>query len=408
MFKISLLIIGSEILKGITLDTNSKWITNFITHYGFSVDKIITIDDDPTKIHNAFHDLWLNSNLVLVTGGLGPTKDDLTVDTFASYFKKEIIFNQECQNIVKENFKRCNKVWDKENLYHNIPKDFKAINNPMGLAPSLSYQKGNKYLILLPGVPREVKGIIRETLPSILEKHKTEIHKLVTIQTHGISEEKIFMEKCPKLWDELSNYSKVSCLPTYTGVKIVCTISNLAHEQIIINLFKESNISENIWQYGELSLAEYIVLKASQKKITFSFAESCTGGLAASIITDVAGSSKVFMGSAVTYSNEAKTELLNVKELTIKNHGAVSLEVVNEMSKGSLEKFNTDIAISFSGIAGPGGGTELKPIGTVAISWRTKKNCYEKIYHLRSDRKLLKLRFANIGLMNLLNLIELF
>jgi nicotinamide-nucleotide amidase len=227
----------------------------------------------------------------------------------------------------------------------------------------------------------------------------------------GVAEEKIFFELCPTLWSDLEKFGKVSSLPHTIGIDIVVSYhgdlsGHKKTEEEIKKLIQNSALATHVWQYGNRAVNEMVLELATALKSTFSFAESCTGGLVASKMTDLSGSSAVFMGGAVTYANEAKINLLGVKFETLENFGAVSIEVATEMAIGALQKFKTDYAVSISGIAGPTGGSIDKPVGTVVIGFATKNKSGARKFLFPGDRIRRKERFSDMALLTLLELMK--
>jgi nicotinamide-nucleotide amidase len=282
--------------------------------------------------------------------------------------------------------------------YQNVPLEMQLLANPVGIAPGLHY----KNIFSLPGVPREFEAIFIESILPRLN-HAKIIEKLI-IKTYKVPESKIFNELAPTLWNELEAYGKVSSLPHVMGVDIGVVLEgeNIQNKDMIIDLIKATKLNEYIWHIGPETLEELIIKEAKAKNLKIGFAESCTGGLNASRITDVAGSSSVFWGSIVSYSNDVKMRSLQVKKETLKTKGAVSEETAYEMAKGALEELKVDIAISTTGIAGPGGGSKDKPVGTVGIGISSKFGTQSKMYKFRGDRLLLKERFSKAALFKLL------
>lgn len=261
-----------------------------------------------------------------------------------------------------------------------------------------------------PGVPNEFKAMMDEEFYPLIKKIFGTMLKenlQTIIRTEGIPEEKIFGELCPNLWSELEKFGKVSSLPHIVGIDIIVSYHGSKRLDLEIKKVIDSTpLSKHVWHWGPEQLSELVLKKAIEKKLTFSFAESCTGGLTSSKITDFSGSSAAFLGSVVSYSNDAKMEILGVDPQTLKNFGAVSVETAIEMATGAREKFNTDIAISITGIAGPTGGSEEKPVGTVVIGFATKVSTGAKSYVMPGDRLRKKDRFSERALLTLLELLN--
>lgn len=411
---IGLLVIGDEILNGKIKDLNATWLASFVQKTPLQLKSVLFVKDDEADMLEAMNFLSKKVDVIITTGGIGPTKDDKTKEVMAKFHHKNIVRNEKAKELAIALYQKINREWSEEKSnYHMLPEDFVATNNPGGLAPGLVYDSGKKLFMSAPGVPKEFQQMFEEVfLPMILEKFQEEKKEfeIFNIRTFGIPEEKIFFELCPNLWEALEPYGKVASLPQVMGVDITMVLEKnnevQGKKEAIKNLIEKSPLKENIWQYGTLSLPELIIKKAQEKNLTFGFAESCTGGLCSSRITDISGSSKVFFGGVVAYDNQVKMDILGVNEKTLKEYGAVSAQTAKEMAIGAREKLNTDFAISYSGIAGPGGGTPQKPVGTVAIGWATKEDSGSEIFHFFGDREKLKLRFSEKGLHLLLQLIS--
>jgi len=421
---IQLITIGNELLNGKIQDLNGHWLAKFCYKNHINLQKVHIIGDNFLQFSKALLDSLTSSSVVIISGGLGPTEDDLTKSMMSSFFDKKIVTSPEALAIAQAHYKRGNREFDPKKIhYGDIPQDFIPINNPVGYAPGLAYlapKTGvNKFDIITcaPGVPSEFQAMVEEEIYPLILKHKRvsdSLKKHVVIKSWKISESKIFNSLCTNLWDDLSAYGEVSSLPHYLGVDIGVFIQCKTQEEIekkeaaIIAVVKASELATYIWHIGGESLEELIILKAKEKNLKIGFAESCTGGLLASSITDIAGSSAVLWGSVVSYSNEVKEKVLAVNNETLKSFGAVSLETAKEMAQGALVNMNVDIAISTTGIAGPGGGSKEKPVGTVAIGFATKKNkdVKSELFNFRGDRKVLKSTFTKAALYTLLEVIE--
>ena len=315
-----------------------------------------------------------------------------------------------------ENYIRFGRSWTKSsNHYHFFPEDFVATANPKGLAPGITYFTPDQKLIMAgPGVPREFTEIVEVEFFSLIKKHfanRLKENFQTVIRTYGVPEEKIFFELCPTLWKDLEVFGKVSSLPHTIGIDIVVSYhgSAVTHEETqkkIKDIIAKSALAENVWQYGNTSINELVLKKSIEKKCTFTFAESCTGGLTASKITDLPGSSAAFYGGVVCYDNSIKENVLKVKNESLKNFGAVSVQVAEEMAQGVRALMNCDYAVSITGIAGPSGGTPEKPKGTVAIGFASREKSGAKLFHFPGDRIRLKDRFSDMALLTLLELMD--
>lgn len=411
--KVSMIAIGDELLNGRTKDLNAFWLGKFLFNKGLNLISMTFVPDDETKLFQTLEASMKEADIIITSGGIGPTLDDKTKKILAQYFKETLNDSPEARLITQKNYDRYNRQWKPEhNFYHMFPTNFTPINNPQGFAPGLFHKtKDNILVFSAPGVPREFRAMVEEEFYPIIQNQLDK--RILTnyqsvIRTFGVPEEKIFFELCPTLWDDLEVFGKVSSLPHTLGIDIVVTHNTHNLEEYkkldleIIEIFKQSNIRDNIWQFGNLSINELLITKAKEKKLTFGFAESCTGGLCSSKITDVDGSSDVFWGSVISYDNSVKENVIAVSNSTLRKFGAVSVETAKEMALGLREKIKCDIAISITGIAGPHGGSDEKPVGTVCIGLSTKDKTEALKYNFRGDRLRLKDQFSDRALLVLL------
>ncbi len=411
---VSMIVIGDEILNGRTTDLNGSWLSKYLFKQGLQLNSLRFIRDDVYEIHHALTAALQDSDIVITSGGIGPTLDDKTKNTLASYFNKNIVENSSVATIVAENYIRFGRTWTKEtNHYHFFPEDFVATKNPKGLAPGITYFSPDKKLIMAgPGVPREFTEMVEcEFMPLIRKYFQNQFKEnyQTVIRTQGVPEEKIFFEMCPNLWKDLEVFGKVSSLPHTIGIDIVISYHGdlNSHEKTqkeIKELILTTPLKDHVWQWGNVSVAELVLSKAKDKSYTFAFAESCTGGLASSKITDLPGASAVFHGSIISYDNSIKVNILNVNPQTLKNFGAVSIETAKEMAEGVRVLMKVDYTISITGIAGPDGGYEGKPKGTVAIGYSSKVKSGAELFLFPGDRIKLKDRFSDKALLTLLEL----
>jgi len=420
--KAQIIIIGDEILNGRIQDQNIHPLIRWLDQMGFDCEQITVMQDQEENLLEVLQQAWKRVNLVITTGGIGPTRDDITKTTLARLTQSKLVENEKAKELVQRLYERQGKTWNRElNHYHIIPEKVDIFDNPKGYAPGLMIKEDNddrtkaKLLLAAPGVPRELRAMINETFPQILQDVFPELDqspKVVSIRTFGIPEEKIFGEVCPDLWNQLEAFGKVSSLPQRIGVDIHIKMSDSKqfslHKEEIIHIFKSSKLSENIWSYEFIELEEAVIQKAMEKKLTLGLAESCTGGLVANMLTNIPGSSSVFLGGIVSYANEVKIKSLGVSSETIEKWGAVSEQTALEMATGAQKKLEVDIALSLTGIAGPGGGTEDKPVGTVCIGLATQKDQFYKRFQFSGDRLLLKERFAQMALLQTLKVIDSF
>jgi nicotinamide-nucleotide amidase len=402
-----LIIIGNELLNGKISDKNTKEFATFCRDQGIDLQRVTIIQDNEESFNSIMSQAIKRSDIIVTSGGLGPTKDDLTKKMLASFFNKKIQFSNEALKIVDLQYSSKDRIFDKETSdYQNIPTDFEALLNPTGYAPALFYSfDKNKLILATPGVPSEFKSIINISLKAKLPVLNSKNNQVI-VKTRFIPEAKIFNDLCPGLWEKLEKYGQVSSLPNPLGVDIGVILNDSTNRKIVTDIICESSIKENIWHVGSESLEELVVKEAKGKKVTFGFAESCTGGLCASRITDISGCSEVFWGSVVSYANEVKERIIDVNAHTLKEHGAVSLETAKEMAIGAKASMNCDVIVSTTGIAGPGGGSTDKPVGTVAIGFTSKEETGSKIFNFNGNREDLKFRFSQAALFKLLDLIR--
>lgn len=410
--KFSLIIIGNELLLGKIQDLNVQKLGQSLLKMGHSLTQVQIIKDDKKAIEDTIKVHLSHADIVLTSGGLGPTKDDITKSTIASMLGKQLIHSEQALKITLGNYARYDREYTPlTHHYHLIPKDCEAINNPTGFAPCLKFKIENKFLYCLPGVPHEFANILeQEILPKIQQNNEKWIP--LTIKTFGLPESKIFNRSDDTLWNQLSELGEVSSLPHISGVDIgIFTSLNFqdaCHK--VENILNKHQIAENIIGiYPQpKKLEEIIVEEACNRGLTFGFAESCTGGLNSHKITNISGSSNVFMGSVISYDNKVKTHQLGVKESALSKYGAVSEQTAIQMAVGLRERLKLDIAIATTGIAGPGGGSKDKPVGTVAIAIATKHGSYSQRFQFKGNRDILKERFSQKSLLILLMAITKF
>lgn len=413
---VSMIVIGDEILNGRTTDLNGSWLSKYLFKIGLEFKSLRFIRDNVEEINAALDASFKDSDIVITSGGIGPTLDDKTKSTIAAYFGKKIVERPDVVPVINDNYIRFGRTWTKEtNHYHFFPEDFIATPNPKGLAPGIVFVTPDKKLIMSgPGVPREFTEMVEVEFYPLIKKYFSERlqeNYQTVIRTRGVAEEKIFFELCPTLWQELEVFGKVSSLPHTIGIDIVISYhgdeaNHLKKSEEIKQHILKSNLGPHVWQWGNRALPDLVLEKAKMDKKTFAFAESCTGGLSSSKITDIPGSSAAFYGSVVCYDNSVKENLLKVKSDTLKEFGAVSVETAKEMAEGARILLNTDYAVSISGIAGPSGGTPEKPKGLVAIGFASKDKSGAHLFQFPGDRIRLKERFSDMALLTLLELME--
>lgn len=389
----SVITIGDELLIGQVIDTNSAWIAQQLNKAGIAVKNRFSVGDDPDEIWNALDIEQKESDIVLITGGLGPTGDDITKPLLCKYFNGKMVVNEGALQNVKRLFEKVyHRPVSEVNLKQaEVPDVCEVIQNKRGSAPGMLFHKEETIFISMPGVPYEMQGIMEEVIPHLKKSFELPeiIHK--TILTAGIGESAI-AEIIKDFENKLPQEIRLAYLPNYGMVRLRLTTSGfdrIKTEKIINDRFIE--LKELVKQYivtdEDETMQEVLGKILLKNKETISTAESCTGGAIASLITSVPGASAYFQGSIVSYSNDVKQSFLNVKKDTLEKYGAVSEETVKEMLSGLLQKMNTTYGIAVSGIMGPDGGTDDKPVGTVFIAVGNKESHTVHQLKQRFERK---------------------
>lgn len=401
--------IGDEILIGQIVDTNSAWIGQKFSDLGVKLYEIISVGDDAEQIKEAITRAKQSSSIVLMTGGLGPTKDDITKKTLVEYFNSELVLNQEVWERMKQIFeKRGLKVLEMNRSQAMIPKDCAMLPNQRGTAQGMWFEKENVVFISMPGVPHEMKHLMEtQVLPKLREKFSFPQIIHTTIMTAGAGES-VIANMLSDFENQLPANFKLAYLPDLGTVKLRLTASGNTkelNEEAQTQKEKMKTILGNyVYTEGEEKLENVIGKMLIKKNETVSCAESCTGGYIAHLFTSVPGSSKYFEGGIVSYSYDVKEKILGVKNSTLNNAGAVSEECVREMLEGLLKTTSTTYGIAVSGIAGPDGGTSDKPVGTVWIAVGSSTNIVTRKFQF------FPLRIENIRVFSnaALNLLRLF
>lgn len=366
--------IGDEILIGQVVDTNSAWMAKELNKYGIGVSKITSISDEADDIVRTIEAAMKRSPLVLMTGGLGPTNDDITKKTLSDYFGMKLIQDDELYQKIQDRLAKYGIPMNRFNREQAlIPDKARIIPNDFGSAPCMWFEKDKRILVSMPGVPFEMKGIMQNGLISAITDHfetSEIVHK--TIMTDGIGES--VLAQMLSDWEEnLPQHMKLAYLPSPGKVRLRLSITGDSKPElenmVDVEVQKLKKIlPNNIFAYDDIAIEERIAELLLEKGKTLGTAESCTGGYIAHLITSLAGSSAYYKGSIVSYSNEIKENVLGVNFKDLEEFGAVSQEVVEQMATGARKVLNTDYAVATSGIAGPDGGTEEKPVGTVWIA----------------------------------------
>jgi nicotinamide-nucleotide amidase len=402
-----LLTIGDEILYGQIVDTNAQWMSVELDKIGVKVIRKTTVGDVEAEILTAFAEAEKRADVILITGGLGPTSDDITKPLLAKYFNCKLKINEEALAEVTEFFKsRGRELTELNRMQAELPTACEKINNPVGTAPGMWFNKGDKVFMSMPGVPHEMKKMMTEqVLPRIAKKYLLPVihHKL--IRTIGLGES-FLAEKIADFERSLPEHIKLAYLPSLGEVKLRLTcfgdsLPQLQREANALTEKLQERIGQFIYGYGEDPIEVVIGNTLRERKLTLSIAESCTGGYLSHLITSVPGCSEYFLGSMIPYAYEIKMRQLGVKPEILENHGAVSEPTIIEMANIVRAKFNTDIGVATSGIAGPGGATPDKPVGTVWIAYSDKHHTVTKKLQLSKDR-MINIRMASMAVLNLI------
>ncbi|MEO7988758.1 MAG: competence/damage-inducible protein A [Chryseolinea sp.] len=402
-----LLTIGDEILYGQIVDTNSQWMGVELSNAGIKVIRKTSVGDQEDEILTAFAEAEKRADIVLITGGLGPTNDDLTKPLLAKYFNCELKIHEEALAEVTEFFKsRGRELTEINRQQAALPICCEKITNAIGTAPGMWFERNGKVFMSMPGVPHEMKKMMTErVIPKLLKTFQVPVIYHKVIQTIGQGES-FLAEKIAGWEASLPSHIKLAYLPSLGGVKLrlTCFGENLPalekEADALIEKLKE-HIGQFIFGYGSDPIEVVLGNTLREKKLTLAVAESCTGGYLSHLITSVPGSSDYFLGSMIPYAYEIKMRQLGVKPETLEQYGAVSEPTIIEMANLVRAKFNTDIGVATSGIAGPGGATDDKPVGTVWIAYSDKHHTITRKLQLSKDR-MINIKLASISVMNLI------
>jgi nicotinamide-nucleotide amidase len=389
--KVEVISIGDELLIGQTINTNASWIGQHLLNIGIHLSWVTTVGDDADLLELAIKTAESRAEVLLITGGLGPTHDDITKKVVSDYFNSELILNEDILEQVKERFRKRGipmvKINEEQAL---VPERAEIIYNTKGTAPGMIFTENGATTYIMPGVPREMKAMMTHTvLPKLKEQLGDKIILSKTLCTTGIPESTLF----EKLGDiaEIEKYASIAFLPSLQGVKIRLMVSGndpKIAKDAIQKAEEKIRGQANSYIYAEeqMPLEEAIAKMLTKKNETIAVAESCTGGLLANKLTNISGSSNFFERGVISYSNKSKMDLLAVPEEMLVEFGAVSGPVAKAMASGIRKKAQTTYGLSTTGIAGPTGGTEKKPVGTVYIGYSDKHKTIAKKFNFSNDR----------------------
>lgn len=397
--------IGDEILIGQILDTNSKWIAEELNKIGVSVYQITSIQDDRQHILKAVEEAQSNADIVIITGGLGPTKDDITKLTLAEYFKDTLVLNEDIVKHIVQMFAKINYPFTEVNRNQAlVPSTCIALKNEFGTAPGMWFVHNNKVVVSLPGVPVEMKGLMSQSvLPKLQSTFKLPFILHKTIITYGMGES-MLAAKIEDWENNLPKFIKLAYLPSFGTVRLRLSAKGATNEMLekAISLEMEKLVKlipEIIVGFEENETIEKVIGQLlTEKKQTLALAESCTGGNIAKMITSVAGASNYFVGGIVAYSKMVKMMELNVSEKTIAENTVVSAQTAEAMAKGIQQKYQTDYAIATTGNAGPTADETDKTVGTVFIAIATPTAVFSEEFFFGKPREKVIARASNKAL----------
>ena len=406
----SIITIGDELLIGQVVDTNSAWMAQELNKAGMWLKRRVAVGDSKDEIVTALREESLGASVILITGGLGPTADDITKPVLCEYFGGKLVIDDGALENVKAIFARLNRPMIERNLKQaEVPDVCTVIPNKRGTAPGMWFEKDGKIVVSMPGVPHEMKGMMEDyVIPKLQQYFTFPFINHRTLLTANIGES--FLAERIKDWEEsLPEHLKLAYLPNYGMVRLRITGSDIDKErlrQVLDDQFDRLKILVKDWLViGEdMPLQQVIGKMLTERGQTMSTAESCTGGHIAHLITSIPGSSAYYKGSIVSYANSIKENVLHVQKETLESVGAVSEETVKQMVAGAIATLGTDFGVATSGIMGPDGGTPEKPVGTVWIAAGNRERVVTEKFSFRYDR----IRNIEMATNNALNLLRKF
>ncbi|GAA0178135.1 competence/damage-inducible protein A [Clostridium sediminicola] len=393
-----ILAVGTELLLGNIVNTNAQFLSQRLADLGIDVYRHTVVGDNPDRLKNAIKEAFERADLVITTGGLGPTKDDLTKEIAFEYFNKKAVLNKESLEKIEKYFEKLNRdMVDSNKKQAYFPKDVTILANDVGTAPGCAIDEKGKILILLPGPPREMKPMFENHVITYLSKYSEDVLTSKILRVMGIGESKA-EEMIKDIIDGQSNptiapYAKEGEMIFRITAKAKCEEEGYKLIEPVEKEIRE-RLGIAVYAEGETTLETTVGEMLVKNHLTISVVESCTGGLLSGTIINYPGISKVFLEGAVTYSNDAKMKRLGVSKKTLEEHGAVSRETAEEMAKGMAQRAETNIAISTTGVAGPGGGTKEKPVGLVYVGLYINGEVKSKEFHLVGNRE--KIRYTTV------------
>ncbi len=402
--KTAILTVGTEILFGQIVNTNAAFLSQELQNMGYDVMYHYSVGDNPGRLKELINFAFHDCDLILTTGGLGPTQDDLTKEVIAEAMGEVIVQNEDCMKALLDNYKKAGRTMTPNNLKQGyMPSRARVLPNDAGTAPGFALEKDGKLIISMPGPPREMKRMFELQVKPILESMQDSVIFYRIIRTFGLGESSMETVLLPLIDGQtdptIATYAKEGeCSLRVASKRATKEEAVAAVDRMIEDV--NQLIGEYIYSYDDEDLVDVVGKLLLEKHITISCAESCTGGLFAAALTDIPGISEVFERGIVTYSNRAKMEELGVKAETLDKFGAVSPETACEMASGLAEKTGSDLCISVTGIAGPGGGTAEKPVGLayIGIAYKGQVKAVKSQY--RNVSRKWNRHYALLGMLN--------
>lgn len=412
--KVEVITIGDELLIGQVIDTNSAWIGKELNSLGLELYRITSVQDDRDDILRVLNEAYMRSDLILLTGGIGPTKDDITKQTLCEFFQTELVFDEGAYKNVERIFSARGREVNRLSATQAwVLKGAEIIQNQKGTAPITWIQKENKVFVSMPGVPVEMKWAMKEEIIPRIRRYfslnEVILHRTCLVKDYTESALAEYLEE----WEQsLPSNVKLAYLPSPGVIRLRLTLRDHGDPELYSQVLTEqvqrlkALLGNALYEASDIPIGAYIGNLLKQKKLTFAAAESCTGGYISHQITAISGSSAYFKGGIIAYSNEVKENLLHVKSETLLNFGAVSREVAEQMVLGVKELLQVDAAVAVTGIAGPEGGTLEKPVGTVWIAAAFRDQLISRLYRYGNDREQNIIRTTNDALFLIAQLIE--
>lgn len=411
LIRASIITIGDELLIGQVIDTNSAWMAQELNLVGITVSRRIAVGDEWHAIWTALDQELEKADIVLITGGLGPTADDITKPLLCDYFGGVLVTDPHVLAHVTKLFERVYKrpMIERNARQAEVPDVCTVLHNALGTAPGMWFDKNGKVVVSLPGVPHEMKGLMTtEVLPRLVDQFSLPVIQHRTLLTAGIGES-FLAERISQFETNLPAHIRLAYLPNFGMVRLRLSAAGYNRDEITTSIdeqfyYLQTQLTDVLVTNIDENLPQVVARLLLKNKQTMATAESCTGGYIAHLITSMAGSSNYFLGSIISYDNQVKKDLLGVTADTLETVGAVSEATVKEMVKGALTALKTDYAVATSGIMGPGGGSLEKPVGTVWIAAGNAETVVTRQFSFRFDRQ----RNIELTATNALNLLRTF